>query len=130
LQVVDIEKNIQRVCEPDAVDALRIVFGISAFRCDIVISSRATSNTETSRRRKDENRKAPNKTGKRLPILPLLSHRHDACGAQKRGLARHSGYAFSLTPSVLGIDLASSGVPSYLFLRSGSTEPTFGSSPH
>ena len=48
---------------------------------------------------------------------------------QKRGLAWHSGCTFYLTPAVLGIDLPSSAVPSYLFLRSGSTERTLGSSP-
>jgi putative transposase len=34
LQVIDIGKNIQLVCEPDAIGALRIVFGIAAFRLD------------------------------------------------------------------------------------------------
>src|SRR5437870_480462 len=43
---------------------------------------------------------------------------------RKRGLTRHSGCTFSLTPAGLGIDLPSSAVPSYLFLSSGSTEPT------
>src|SRR5438445_13156691 len=41
---------------------------------------------------------------------------------RKRGLTRHSGCTFCLTPAGLGIDLPSSAVPSYLFLRSGSTE--------
>jgi hypothetical protein len=35
LQVTDIGKDIRRVCEADAVGTLRIVFGISALRCDI-----------------------------------------------------------------------------------------------
>ena len=40
---------------------------------------------------------------------------------------RASRERFALTPAVLGIDLCRSAVPSYLFLRSGPTDPALGS---
>ena len=55
-------------------------------------------------------------------------------GMMRVAAKERSGVAFgfvrlTMTPAVLGIDLPSSAVPSYLFLRSGSTERTLGSSP-
>ena len=49
--------------------------------------------------------------------------------AKERSGVTFGLYGFSLTLAFLGIDLPSSAVPSYLFLRSGSTERTLGSTP-
>jgi YVTN family beta-propeller protein len=46
-----------------------------------------------------------------------------ATKADSDGIVGHVPQRFALTPAVSGIDLCRLAVPSYLFLRSGSTEP-------